>query len=82
MSHYQNVGNRSIATKELYEQKCDTVYQHFYESYMGQGRGVYAVMRTRPYGLVRMTGKNRCKRSSLTPETPFCLCTYLWIRLK
>ena len=31
-------------TKELYERKCDTVYQHFYESYMGQGRGVYAVM--------------------------------------
>lgn len=31
-------------TKELYEQKCDTVYQHFYESYMGQGRGVYAIM--------------------------------------
>ena len=31
-------------TKELYEQKCDTVYRHFYEAYMGQGRGVYAVM--------------------------------------
>jgi len=31
-------------TKELYEQKYDTVYQHFYEAYMGQGRGVYAVM--------------------------------------
>jgi type I restriction enzyme R subunit len=31
-------------TKELYEQKCDTVYQHFYESYMGLGRGVYAGM--------------------------------------
>ena len=29
-------------TKELYEQKCDTVYQHFYEAYMGQGKGVYA----------------------------------------
>jgi type I restriction enzyme R subunit len=28
-------------TKELYEQKCDTVYQHFYEAYTGQGRGVY-----------------------------------------
>ena len=25
-------------------EKCDTVYQHFYEAYMGQGRGVYAVM--------------------------------------
>ena len=31
-------------TKELYGLKCDTVYQHFYEAYMGQGRGVYAVM--------------------------------------
>jgi type I restriction enzyme R subunit len=30
-------------TKELYEQKCDLVYQHFYESYMGQGKSVYAV---------------------------------------
>jgi type I restriction enzyme, R subunit len=30
-------------TKELYEQKCDTVYQHFYEAYTGQGRSVYGV---------------------------------------
>jgi type I restriction enzyme R subunit len=30
-------------TKELYEQKCDTVYQHFYEAYLGQGNSVYAV---------------------------------------
>jgi len=30
-------------TKELYEQKCDVVYQHFYEAYMGQGQSVYAV---------------------------------------
>ena len=30
-------------TKELYEQKCDTVYQHFYESYMGQGKSVYEI---------------------------------------
>jgi type I restriction enzyme, R subunit len=28
-------------TKELYEQKCDTVYQHFYEAYLGQGKSVY-----------------------------------------
>jgi type I restriction enzyme R subunit len=28
-------------TKELYEQKCDVVYQHFYESYIGQGKSVY-----------------------------------------
>jgi type I restriction enzyme R subunit len=27
---------------ELYNQKCDAVYQHFYESYVGQGQGVYA----------------------------------------
>jgi type I restriction enzyme R subunit len=30
-------------SKELYEQKCETVYQHFYEAYMGQGKSVYAV---------------------------------------
>jgi type I restriction enzyme R subunit len=30
-------------SKELYEQKCDVVYQHFYESYMGQGKSLYAV---------------------------------------
>ena len=28
-------------SKELYEQKCDTVYQHFYEAYSGQGMSVY-----------------------------------------
>jgi type I restriction enzyme, R subunit len=30
-------------TKEIYEAKCDVVYQHFYEAYMGQGQSVYAV---------------------------------------
>jgi type I restriction enzyme R subunit len=30
-------------TKELYDQKCDVVYQHFYEAYMGQGKSVYGV---------------------------------------
>ena len=25
-------------TKELYEQKCDVVYQHFYESYRVKGK--------------------------------------------
>jgi type I restriction enzyme R subunit len=30
-------------SKELYEQKCDVVYQHFYEAYIGQGKSVYAV---------------------------------------
>ena len=29
-------------TPELYEQKCDAVYRHVYESYFGQGRGVYS----------------------------------------
>jgi type I restriction enzyme R subunit len=29
-------------TPALYEQKCDLVYQHFYESYMGQGQSVYS----------------------------------------
>ncbi|WP_417737036.1 type I restriction enzyme endonuclease domain-containing protein [Rosistilla oblonga] len=27
---------------ELYEQKCDTVYQHVYDSYQGEGRSIYA----------------------------------------
>ena len=30
-------------TKELYEAKCDVVYQHFYESYTGQGKSLYEV---------------------------------------
>jgi type I restriction enzyme, R subunit len=29
-------------TKDLYERKCDEVYQHIYDSYYGQGRSVYA----------------------------------------
>lgn len=29
-------------SKELYEQKCDTVYQHFYDSYQDRGTSVYA----------------------------------------
>ena len=28
-------------SNELYAQKCDTVYQHVYEAYLGQGRSVY-----------------------------------------
>ncbi len=28
-------------TKDLYEQKCDMVYQHCYDAYMGQGKSVY-----------------------------------------
>ncbi len=28
-------------TPELYVQKCDSVYQHIYDSYLGKGKGVY-----------------------------------------
>ncbi|MCU1326441.1 MAG: type site-specific deoxyribonuclease, HsdR family [Bryobacterales bacterium] len=31
-------------TPELYNQKCDAVYQHFYEAYVGQGQGAYAAI--------------------------------------
>ena len=30
-------------TKELYDQKCEAVYQHVYDSYFGAGRSVYGV---------------------------------------
>ncbi len=30
-------------TPDLYQQKCDTVYQHVYDSYQGEGRSVYVV---------------------------------------
>jgi type I restriction enzyme R subunit len=29
-------------TPDLYQQKCDLLYQHFYDSYFGEGRSVYA----------------------------------------
>ena len=29
-------------TSELYQQKCDSVYQHVYDSYQGEGRSIYA----------------------------------------
>ena len=29
-------------TKELYQQKCDTIYQHIYDSYFGQDSSIYA----------------------------------------
>ena len=32
-----------VFTREIYAQKCDTVYQHIFESYFGEGRSVYAV---------------------------------------
>tara|TARA_R110002111_G_scaffold18931_1_gene46157 strand:- start:5375 stop:8587 length:3213 start_codon:yes stop_codon:yes gene_type:complete len=28
-------------TPELYQQKCDTVYQHIFDSYQGEGRSIY-----------------------------------------
>lgn len=30
--------------KEIFEQKCERVYQHVYDSYAGQGRSVYATV--------------------------------------
>lgn len=32
----------SAYTTELYQQKCDQVYQHIYESYFGQGQSIYS----------------------------------------
>lgn len=29
-------------TTEIYQRKCDAVYQHIHESYMGSGQSVYA----------------------------------------
>jgi type I restriction enzyme R subunit len=31
-----------VFTREIYSQKCNTVYQHIFESYYGEGRSVYA----------------------------------------
>jgi type I restriction enzyme R subunit len=28
-------------TQEMYDEKCEAVYQHVYESYYGEGQGVY-----------------------------------------
>ena len=28
-------------SKELYQKKCDLLYQHVYDSYFGQGRSIY-----------------------------------------
>ena len=27
---------------DLYRQKCDVIYQHFYDSYFGEGKSIYA----------------------------------------
>ncbi len=37
-----DTGLPRIYTKELYERKCDEVYQHIYDSYYGEGRSIYA----------------------------------------
>ena len=31
-----------VYTPELYQEKCDTVYQHVYDSYQGEGQSIYA----------------------------------------
>ena len=32
----------ALYTPELYRQKCELVYQHVYDSYYGQGNGIYS----------------------------------------
>ncbi len=32
-----------VYTKELYDEKCDVVYQHFYNAYYGQGKSLYGM---------------------------------------
>lgn len=29
-------------TKQLFDQKCEVVYQHVYDSYFGRGRSIYS----------------------------------------
>ena len=31
-------------TQQVYREKCDTIYQHIYEAYYGQGRSIYAAV--------------------------------------
>lgn len=31
-----------VYTPELYQEKCDIVYQHVYDSYFGEGKSIYA----------------------------------------
>ncbi len=41
----QNILDKELPrsyTPEIYEQKCDLVYQHFYESYYGVGKSIYS----------------------------------------
>jgi type I restriction enzyme R subunit len=30
-----------VFTNDLYDQKCDVVFQHIYDSYMGEGESIY-----------------------------------------
>lgn len=30
-----------VYTPELYNHKCETVYQHFFDNYQGQGKSLY-----------------------------------------
>ena len=30
-------------TQDLYNQKCESVYQHVYDSYFGAGRSIYSI---------------------------------------
>ena len=32
-----------IYTPDLYQNKCDAIYRHVYDSYFGQGQSVYAL---------------------------------------
>jgi len=34
-----------LYVKDIYNRKCDAVYQHLFENYYGEGRSVYAVTR-------------------------------------
>jgi type I restriction enzyme R subunit len=33
-----------VYTKELYRQKCESVYQHVYDAYYGEGKSIYAIV--------------------------------------
>ena len=39
-------------TPELYQQKCDTIYQHVYDSYYGMGRSLYSITGVREQGVM------------------------------
>lgn len=33
-----------VFSREIYNEKCNAVYQHIFESYYGEGRSVYTVL--------------------------------------